>query len=190
MNNEAMSSFIHKLMLLEIIPSLLNEQISYSEALNFANQVMDRFRNPFLDHKWLSISLNYTSKMKQRNIPLLLRHYNVDDSVPEHMALGFAAYLLFMKCKPAADETYTGNLNGTNYTVEDEMAAYFAEKWKTNDADAVTDAILADKDLWSTDLNVLKDFSDAIKENIQLLLCNGAIAAISRMKLKKKDSLT
>jgi len=55
MNNEAMSLFIRSLMLEEIIPALHNENISYAEALNFANQVMDRFGNPFLDHKWLSI---------------------------------------------------------------------------------------------------------------------------------------
>jgi tagaturonate reductase len=185
MNNEEMSSFIRQLMLQEIVPSLLNENISYTEALNFANQVMDRFRNPFLDHKWLSISLNYTSKMKQRNIPLLLRHFSVNDSVPEHMALGFAAYLLFMKCKEGANGQYFGNLNGTNYVVEDEMAAYFAEKWKTNDADVVTNTVLADKNLWGTDLSILKGFSEAIKENIQMLVSNGSIAAISKTKLKK-----
>jgi mannitol-1-phosphate/altronate dehydrogenase len=47
MNNEEMSSFVHGLMLQEIIPSMVSENISYTEALNFANQVMDRFRNHF-----------------------------------------------------------------------------------------------------------------------------------------------
>jgi tagaturonate reductase len=123
--------------------------------------------------------------MKQRNIPLLLRHYSINDSVPEHMALGFAAYLLFMKCKEGATGQYFGNLNGTDYVVEDEMAVYFAEKWKTNDSDTVTDAVLADKNLWGTDLSVLKGFADAVKENIQEIFCNGAIAAIGKTKLKK-----
>ena len=185
MNNENMSSYVHGLMLYEIIPSMISENISYDEALNFAKQVMDRFRNPFLDHKWLSISLNYTSKMKQRNIPLLLRHYSANGSVPEHMALGFAAYLLFMKCKEGANGQYTGNLNGTNYVVEDEMASYFAEKWKTNDEDLVTDSVLADINLWGTDLSKLKGFAEAIKENMQMLISNGSIAVISKTKLKK-----
>jgi tagaturonate reductase len=75
---------------------------------------------------------------------------------------------------------YFGNLNGTNYVVEDEMAAYFAEKWETNDADAVTDAVLADINLWGTDLSILKGFTETIKENIQELYSNGAIAAINK----------
>ena len=185
MNNEAMSSFIRRLMLQEIVSSLPVENISHTEALNFANQVMDRFRNPFLDHKWLSISLNYTSKMKQRNIPLLLRHYSMNDSIPGHMALGFAGYLLFMKCKPGAGGQYIGRLNGTNYIVEDETAAYFSEKWKSNDADAVIDEVLADKKLWGTDLSKLKGFAEALKENILELYNDDTIAAINKTKLKK-----
>jgi tagaturonate reductase len=186
MSNEQMSSYIRRLMLEEIVPCLLNENISNAEALNFANQVMDRFCNPFLDHQWLSITLNYTSKMKMRNIPLLLWHYSINENVPEHMALGFAAYLLFMKCKKGTNGQYTGNLNGTSYVVQDEMAAYFAENWKTNDADVVTDEVLSDINLWGADLRTLKGFADAIKEKIQMLLCNGSIASISSLKLKNQ----
>ena len=89
MSDAEISSYVRRLMMLEIATALDSETISYNEACAFANQVSDRFRNPFLDHKWISISMNYTSKMKLRNIPLLLKHYSKTDKVPENMALGF-----------------------------------------------------------------------------------------------------
>ena len=46
---------------------------------DFANQVFERFRNPFIDHQWLSITVQYTSKMKMRNMPLLLSHYELSN---------------------------------------------------------------------------------------------------------------
>ncbi|MEI9910781.1 MAG: hypothetical protein WDO71_14580 [Bacteroidota bacterium] len=89
MSDADISSYVRRLMMLEIAAALDGETITYNEACVFANQVTDRFRNPSLDHKWISITMNYTSKMKLRNIPLLLKHYSKTDTVPENMALGF-----------------------------------------------------------------------------------------------------
>jgi tagaturonate reductase len=185
MCNKDIASFVRQLMMQEIVPLLKNENISQAEAAAFANQVMDRFCNPSLDHKWISISLNYTSKMKVRNIPLLLRHYNLDKCVPEYMALGFAAYLLFMKCNAGPDGQFTGNFNGTKYVLHDDESAYFAEKWKANNPGAVVDAVLADKNLWETDLSQLNGFADAVKENLRSLQQLGALAAIQQLQLNK-----
>jgi len=46
------------------------------------------------------------------------------------MALGFAAYILFMKCKAGTDGKFAGNLNGKDYSVNDDKAGYFAENGK------------------------------------------------------------
>ena len=73
MNDEKMAAFVKRLMMREIARSWMKE-LSYNEACAFASKVIDRFSNPFLEHKWISISMNYTSKMKMRNVPLLLRH--------------------------------------------------------------------------------------------------------------------
>ncbi len=60
--------------------------------------MLDRYRNPYIEHLWLNILVQYSSKMKMRNVPLLLRHYEKAGNIPEYMALGFAGHLLFMKC--------------------------------------------------------------------------------------------
>jgi tagaturonate reductase len=176
MSDADLSSYVRRLMLLEIASALDGETITYNEACAFANQVTDRFRNPSLDHKWISITMNYTSKMKLRNIPLLLRHYSRTDKV--------AAYLLFMRCKAGADNVHYGEINGKKYAIQDEMAAHFAGKWANANMDTFVDSILSDKSLWGTDISRLNGFSEAVKEKLQLLEKNGAAAALAGKQVK------
>ena len=187
MKNEEFSSWLRQLMLSEIAIALDNEIVSYNEACAFANQVADRFRNPFLDHKWISISMNYTSKMKLRNVPLLLGLYSKSGKVPDNMALGFAAYLLFMKCKHGSDGKYYGDVNGKNYLIQDEAASYFADKWETGNIDNFVNHVLADKNLWDADLSTLDGFGEKVKEEMELLIQQGALAILANKQLKTVD---
>ncbi len=184
MNNSYMSSFIYNLVMNETAVAMSNGKISYNEACSFGNKVIDRFQNPFLDHQWLSITVQYSSKMKMRNIPMLVKHYKSHAYVPEHMALGFAGYLLFMKCQ-MENGKYIGQINGSRYPVQDDRAAYFADKWKENDVDAVVDIVLADKEFWETDLSSLNGFAGAVKMNLHLLIQNGVMATLQSMTLNK-----
>lgn len=97
MGNEIMSSFISNLASEEFVAAISNGLITEAEAREFAGQVLDRFRNPFIDHQWKSICVQYSSKMKLRNVPLIKKYIAKTNQVPELMALGFAAYLLYMK---------------------------------------------------------------------------------------------
>jgi tagaturonate reductase len=161
------------------------DMISYDEACAFASKVVDRFRNPFLDHKWLSISMNYTSKMRMRNVALLQQYYAKTGKIPSLMALGFAAYLVFMKCGPGNDNRHYGQANGHTYLVEDESAARLSQAWAKTEPAKVADDILGDKNLWGTDLRELKGFADAVAENIQLLQKDGVLAVISNRQLQQ-----
>jgi len=175
MNDKYMAGFIHHLAINEIAIAMSNEKIPYEEAYEFANKVLDRFRNPFLDHQWLNITLQYSAKMKMRNVSLLLQHYRKFTQVPEGMALGFAAYLLFMKCHRNEKGNFVGDIAGSAYLVQDERAGYFAEKWKDNDVNQVVDDVLSDKDLWQEDLSLLNEFSDSVKMNLKSLIQNGTM---------------
>jgi len=187
MKNEEFSSWIRQLMLSGIATALDNESISYNEACVFANQVADRFRNPFLDHKWISISMNYTSKMKLRNVPLLLKLYSKSGKVPDNMTLGFAAYLLFMKGKLGQDGNYYGEVNGKNYLIQDESASFFAGKWEKGNIDNFVDSVLAEKNLWDADLSTVDGFADKVKENMERLIQQGALATLASKQLKTVD---
>lgn len=88
------SDYVEQLMHKEIIPTLLTIGLDRGEATEFANQVIDRFSNPYLHHQWQSISANYTTKMRMRNMATLERHFKGGGRSADYMALGFAGYLL------------------------------------------------------------------------------------------------
>ena len=48
--------------------------ISLEEAKTFALQVIDRFSNQSIEHLWLNISVQYTSKMQMRVVPLVEKY--------------------------------------------------------------------------------------------------------------------
>ena len=185
MNDETVLAFVQRLMMLEIATAMDGTLISYNEACAFASKVLDRFRNPFLEHKWLSITMNYTSKMRMRNIPLLQQYHAKTGKAPEQMAAGFAAYLLFMKCSKGDDNRYYGEANGQPYLVEDEAAGYFAAQWALRDADTLVGTVLADKTLWGADLSEIDGLAAAIKENIKRIQNDGALSAMTGRHLRE-----
>ncbi len=175
MADATMGSFVKQIMMNEIAPCVVSETITEQEAMTFASKVVERFQNPFLEHKWISITLNYTQKMKQRNAALLLKHYEKKGTVPPLMALGFAAYLLFMKCELGDNNAYFNTINGIKHTVQDEAAAYFAEIWKNNDAKSVVTAALSNTKLWDADLTQLPGFENAVLKNLESIIQNGML---------------
>lgn len=97
MADPVFSKYVKQVMHKEIIPALVEVGIDKGEASEFADHVIDRFGNPYLHHQWQSISTNYTSKMRMRNLPTIARYVQRYNEVPAYMALGFAGYLQFMK---------------------------------------------------------------------------------------------
>lgn len=165
MEDPAMENCISALMKHEIVPAITDVAIREDAALRFAGSVLDRFRNPYIEHRWLSITMQYTSKMKMRVIPVLQHHYHRFEEVPALMALGFAAYLLFIR---EGNET-------------DDHAAYFKEKWQQLEPAVLVQTVLKDTALWGTDLTALPGFAHAVTIMLGGLLNEGAASLIRRV---------
>lgn len=163
MDDEQFTKFITQLVFEEIRPAI-PYKIDDVVAADFANKVLDRFRNPYIRHEWLSISVQYATKIKMRVIPLLLNYYKLNNTVPACMAMGFAAFIRFMRVKAGDEGQYTGTVNNGEYKVTDSQAAYFAKVWENPDSDAVIQNILKNKDLWDADLDILPGFTAAVIE--------------------------
>lgn len=170
MQENFMRSYIKGLMMQEILLCITGSAISVEEATAFANTVIDRFSNPFIEHKWLNITLQYTTKMKMRNMPLLINYFKIKNKLPLRMAAGFAAYILFMKPVLHKDESYFGMNNETAYKIDDDKAAYFYELWKENNADVVVKKVLSNAELWDADLTSLPGFCDAVNNFINAFM--------------------
>ena len=184
MDDPEISGFMKNLMLNDISPAIIDGSITEADASQFAAQVLDRFRNPSIDHKWISISMQYSSKMKMRNLPVLLSYYERFKSVPEYLALGFAAYLLLMKVSNTGSG-YGGEINGVPYTIQDDKAAYFCEKWKLLTAEELVENVLQDELLWGMDLTEVSGFSQSVLARLQMLMADGAKKTIKSMLTDK-----
>src|SRR2546425_334337 len=160
MDDSSFYNFIKELAYNEIAPAIPYD-VSLELAHDFAGKVLDRFSNPYIEHQWISISAQYSAKMKLRVIPVLLQYYRIHTTVPEHIAFGFAAFLRFMKTTKNANGEFIGNNNGVEYKVTDDSAAYFCEAWQEEDLETFVDNVLSDENLWDgPNLTILPDFKD------------------------------
>lgn len=135
MNDETAFAFLNKCMKEEILPTIGENE----ESVAFANSVFDRFRNPFIAHKWRSIALNSVSKFSVRVLPTLLEHKEQNGAYPKGLTLALANLIYFYK----------------NDNPEDAESVVSAMK---NGSIA---EILADTSLWQTDLS---DMTEIITE--------------------------
>jgi tagaturonate reductase len=165
-----MGKFVHNLMMYELAPGIVNTSITESESTEFARAVIDRFRNPHIEHKWISITLNYTDKMKMRNVPLLLKYYEQHQTVPTLMALGFAAYILFMKAVKEEGGKYYGEYKGQLYLIQDVAAAKYYQWWQEDNHAKVVHQSLRNKDFWGTDLTHYNEFEITVLEYVDQLI--------------------
>ncbi len=132
MNDVEMGKFVENVVLNEILPTL------DFDATDFANAVLDRFKNPFIEHKLLSITVQCSAKMNMRNGATFERYLKKFGKLPELMCKGFAAYLLFMRPVKEENGQYFGQLTegGDFYPIQDDHAAFFHTMWlKTDELD-------------------------------------------------------
>ena len=181
MANTTFSTFITNISNKEMAPAILNKNINLADAQAFAGKVLDRFRNPYIEHLWISISMQYTSKMKLRNVPILQKYFAANQTPPSYMALGFAAYILFMKSTRNADGKYIGNLNGKDYTITDDYAAVLSDHWNGANAASVVNLVLKDVSLWDIDLSAFNGFKDAVTIQLEALISKGFETAVKEL---------
>lgn len=184
MKDPFISRFFKKVILEEILPTIEKE---CPTAPVFAQDVLDRFANPFIEHKLISITFQESSKMNARNVKTLLKYQQQFNKVPPYMCLGFAAMLLFLR--PAGkkeDGKYFGNREAGEYVITDDNAAIFAEYWQNEtDIPTLVSKIAADKRLWEADLTTIPGFVAEVASCLSVLKEEGVTAFIqSQLELK------
>ena len=90
----SVKSYIAEFLSHEVIPYL---SLPPEELKAFADCVMERFENPFMDHSLLAIALNSVSKWSVRCMPSLLTYCRHNDSCPPCLTFSIAALLRFYR---------------------------------------------------------------------------------------------
>lgn len=181
MQNEQVKNYIEVLMASEISPAIPYD-VTEKQASDFSKIVVDRFANPSIEHLWHSITFQYTMKMKIRILPLLANYEAVYDSLPDYIALGFAAYLLFMKIDKVENDKYYGTLNGNSYLINDDSAAYFYQQYRK---DNYVTNVLTDTDFWKLDLGLLPDFIESVNEKYNSIQNEGMEVTLQNLSSSK-----
>lgn len=159
MGDASMARFIERLMLHELAPAVPYD-LPAGEAVQFGRQVLDRFRNPFIEHQWQSIAVQYSAKIRLRNVPVLLEHYKTSDTPPVFFALGFAAFLCYYR--------------NPNYRIQDDQAAYFISCWEKQTPAGFCTEVLSNIELWGVNLCILSGFKDMVISFVTEILEKGA----------------
>lgn len=164
--------FINQAMYDEIVPAL---NMPKEELVNFANDIVDRFRNPFVKHALMSISLNSVSKYKARVLDTVKEYLAKKGQLPQKLVIALAALIVF----------YRGEIDGKTIAVQDEafILTFFADVWgkynaKTIDAAGIAKAVLANKEFWGEDLNEIKGLTDATANYLAQILDKGMMAVV------------
>jgi tagaturonate reductase len=181
MEDKVFSSYVRNLMLTDIAKAIPYE-IEKSEIERFAYKVLDRFSNPFLQHKWINITLQNTMKMRNRNMPVILRYQQLYNKSPKYMATGFAGYLLFMRAVKKEDNTYYGSRGDDYYPISDDQAAYFYHLWNGDlSPDVLIYQVLSNKDLWGEDISDFTAFRESVSEKLTEMLSHGVRNTINNI---------
>jgi len=155
-DNGVTGEFIRKAIYEEIIPTL---ELSEAELRQFANDVLERFQNPFIRHELKSIALNSISKFKVRVLPSILEYKKRTGKLPQKLIYSFASLIRF----------YKGNWKGEVLPVNDspEVVNLFTDAWKTNDKDELLHSVLSNKSLWGEDLSKIDGLSAGLKSSLE-----------------------
>lgn len=154
--DEKIGSFIKELIFDEIIPTI---DMPKQDLEMYAHEVLNRFRNPFIKHSLMDISLNSISKFKVRVLPSILNYVEKQGNVPERLVTTFAYLIVF----------YSGQFNLKVVELRDDkrVIEFFKEAWSQTDFENITDKILSQKQLWGLDLTCVKNLKNTIIDKLR-----------------------
>jgi tagaturonate reductase len=148
--DETIGAYVRKVMFDELLPTL---NLPENELMRFANDVLDRFRNPFVKHHVTSIMLNSFPKYKTRDLPGLKTYLKRKGSLPGGLVLGLAAIITY----------YKGGKRGTDEIIpqdDQKIIDLLKSLWNTGSTENIAKGVLAADFIWGENLNDIKGLTD------------------------------
>lgn len=153
-------NFIRETIYEEIIPNI---DLSREELVEFAENTLQRFKNPFIEHYFLKISVNSISKFTTRVLPTLIKLYDRTQKLPERIVFSFACLILF----------YRAQCNGQSFELKDDenVISFFKVNWERVDNGIISlneliKLTLENTGFWQQDLTRIHGLESKISEYI------------------------
>ena len=174
--DEVVGSFLNNLLEKELIPSL---DLPKNELETFARSVVRRFKNPFIEHKLLDISLNSSSKVVARLLPRLVSYKEEFDEFPTRLAFAIAAQLYF----------YRGKRNGETFALRDDarVLEVLEKTWSAFDKGELTlqevsQDLLQNTEIWGQDLSKIDGLTEMVSNHLETIHQQGIRVAIAQLE--------
>jgi tagaturonate reductase len=183
--DNVVASFMKRGLFDEIIPVM---SMPNNELTGYADEVLERFANPFITHYLLDISLNSVSKFKARVLPSLKDYIARKNQVPRYLSFSLAALIRFYKGSELQNGSLTGTRGGGTYRVTDnqEVLEFFRNLWLKYGTDneslrQAAAAVLSETQLWGEDLSRLPGLVDSVGFHLDNIQRAGMLAAIKNL---------
>lgn len=150
-DDQFIGKFLKDAIFNEVNPTL---GLDETELKEFAEEVFDRFRNPFIKHHLASIALYFVSKFKVRVLPSLLTYVENNGKLPVNLTFSLAGLIRF----------YQGSFGERALPLNDEegIVAKFQKIWANEEYEKVAELVLSEKSFWDTDLTQIEGLKTAV----------------------------
>ncbi len=178
--------FLKQAVYQEILPGV---PLPEGEKKAYADSVLERFRNPFVRHELLSISLNSVSKWKVRVLPSIMDFQKANGRLPAALSFSLAALIWFYRGETKTPTESKGFRNGQAYPIRDDAPVldFFAKGWATArtmdpiQLHELAVAVLGQTSFWEKDLNQIPGLTEAVASGLQSIVKNGMRPTVEKL---------
>lgn len=185
MDHDIMGAFVRQTIYEEIVPSIKLDKAMLTE---FADAVVERFRNPYIKHYLLSILLNSSSKFKARVLPSILEYHEQFGKLPERLVFSLAALIAVYKDGVVQGTGMEAKREAGSFVMKDDLWAleFFAATWLRYDgseqaAQQVACEVLGNKQMWGQDLNLIEGLTEKTAGYLQCIATTGMQGAAKQI---------
>ena len=161
--------FIRRVMFDELMETL---DLPHEELVQFGQDVLERFNNPFVDHSVVSIMLNSFPKYQTRDLPGLKTYLARKGKLPKGLVLGLAAIITYYKGDTRAD--------GAQAKPEDaaEIVHMLQQLWATGSTQTVAEGVLGAVSIWGEDLNRIPGLTAMLQSFLEEIQAKGMLETV------------
>lgn len=170
--HEVIGKYIHRVMFDELMETL---NLPKDELVKFAEAVLERFNNPFVDHQVTSIMLNSFPKYATRDLPGVKEYLKRKGRLPEGLVLGLAAILVYYKGGKRSD--------GTDIVPNDapEIMTLLTKLWNEGSVENLVKTVLATDSIWGEDLNAVPGLTERVSYYINCIENKGMLQTVKEL---------
>lgn len=160
--------FVDKVMYGELMETL---NLPKDELKKFADDVKDRFQNPYVKHFVTSIMLNSFPKYRTRDLPGVKTYLARKGELPQGLVFGLAAICTYYKGGKRGEVDIVPN-------DDPKIIAKLQELWATGDVKKVAEGVLGYDFIWEEDLNKIPGLTDLLAKDLALIAEKGMREAV------------